>query len=709
MAREYAQDATPTREYAAAPAAQKFTPDADTVYSPEGIPLVTPSTQAAPSGAAGTAANVMTDIVSAPIRGAMATAKPVADIAKWAGFAEPNKALNQIDTGIKQQTGPISTGASFAGDVAGITSLGSALTKGAKVIPKLSTAAEWAASTPLKQSILGGAGIGTLQADPNASDALTGAATGAAAGVIGHGLFSVPGAFMAPALQRLKELEAAGFSKAQIIKDTTIGQLLGGGVQKVENFLNAIPFGGVASKINQGVKSLTSMADAEKAALTAQEKTGVDALNLTKDAEKLRKEKELEALHSDLRGRLEGFIDRRNTNLKAEEGNFHVPMINQALEHIGVKLDPKVTGTDAIRFGQDAISKAYDDALAKIGDVHIGDKIANSLTKLAEAKKKELGPDFGNRFESDVNSLINKAGDTKLLTSKQWQNSLSDLGDKSYDYITTGTASEKEYGRALKELKDHWMDAIEGQAGSAELKAANDAHSKFQAPQRAASYLSSIKKEGEFSPENLLNAIKAGTSTRRFAGGRDDLQQQATQSYKDMIAKRDQYKKVHDDLKTQHETRVAKDQELLSQSHDLADRNIKLRQDALKAKTDVTKNQLTSLVKETESHPVGNYAENRTLYNLGGMGALAGGAYGIGHLTGMTPEDQAVMAGSLIAGTRAGYSRPIQTLLKKLATAKRPELVQQAGQALKQVAPMGGLAAAENYTQQEPPKGNLPQ
>jgi hypothetical protein len=707
MAREYAPEVKSSREYATE-APQTFTPDADTTYSPEGIPLVTPSTQAAPSGAAGTAANIMTDVVSAPIRGAMGAIKPVVDIAKWAGYKEPVKALEQIDTGIKQQTGPISTAGSFAGDIAGLTGLGGVVTKGAKAVPQLKAAAEWAASTPLRQSVLGGAGIGALQAEPNASDALTGAVTGAAAGAVGTGLFKGLGAALSPALQRLKELEAQGFSREQIIKDTTIGQLLGGGIQKVENFLNAIPFGGVAPKINQGVKSLTAMADAEKAALTAQEKTGVDALNLAKDAEKLRKEKELEALHSDLKGRLEGFIDRRNANLKAEEGNFHVPMINQALQHINVKLDPNVTGTDAIRFGQDAISKAYDDALAKIGDVRIGDDIVNSLKSLAEIKKKELGPDFGNRFESDVNSLINKAGDTKLLSSKQWQNSLSDLGDKSYDYITTGTASEKEYGRALKELKDHWMDAIEGQAGSAELKAANDAHAKFQAPQRAASYLSSIKKEGEFSPENLLNAIKAGTSTRRFAGGRDDLQQQATQAYKDMIAKRDQYKKAHDSLKEQHEARVAKDKELLDQSHDIAARNIKLRQDALKAKTDVHKNQLSSMVKDVESHPVGNYAENRTLYNLAGMGALAGGGYGLGQLTGMSKEDQALLAGSLVGGTRLGYSRPIQTLLKKVATAQRPELVQQAGQALKQVAPMGGLAAAENYTAPPPKEGGLP-
>ena len=135
-----------------------------------------------------------------------------------------------------------------------------------------------------------------------------------------------------------------------------------------------------------------------------------------------------------------------------------------------------------------------------------------------------------------------------------------------------------------------------------------------------------------------------------------------------------------------------------------------MRQDALKGKTDVQKDILNQTAKDVESHPVGNYAEKRATYNLAGVGAVTGGGATANLLFGINPLLPAMLGGATIAGTNLLYNRPMQTLLKKAATAERPEWMKQAGQALKENAPLGALSAVENYesTRKKPNKGNLP-
>ena len=58
-------------------------------------------------------------------------------------------------------------------------------------------------------------------------------------------------------------------------------------------------------------------------------------------------------------------------------------------------------------------------------------------------------------------------------------------------------------------LKDKWMDLIENQVGSDLFRNANTAFSKFKIPERAAAYAKSIKAGGEFSPDELVNALLA--------------------------------------------------------------------------------------------------------------------------------------------------------------------------------------------------------
>ena len=712
MAREYATEATSGREYASEPAAQKFTPDEDTVYSPEGMPLVTPSTMQAPAGGE-TAAKVMTDVVSSPVRAGLAVAKPFADVAKWAGYGEPVEALKQADVGIKKQgpealgiQSPLSTISSLAGDLYGLKSIG---TIGSKLvapmqtaIPAIETASKWLASKPAMQSILGGAGIGVLGADPNAGSAVTEGAAGATLAGATHGLIKGLGAAADPALARLKKLEQLGYDKAQIIKDSTLGQLLGGGMQKVENFLNAIPFSGVSSKISEGVKSFKNMTEAKLSALDAQKAAGIEALDLAAQKTKADSIKALEDKHMQNATNLEIEHAQKAAQLKEEESGFHRPFVDRALSYLGpdYALKPGLKGHELLDEGQKSISKAYEDALKDIGNMRLPKQAKKELQDVVDSDVTALGGEgskLHNLLSSKVDSLLATANKGNWLSPQNWQDQLSALTKEAYKSKLSDDPFTNNYGRALDDLKEKWIGLIEDTSGSELFKNANKAFSEFKVPEKAASYVSSLKNAGEFNPNDLLRAIASESTTKRLAGGQNELQQLAQKGYAEMMAKRqaldDTVKTGKKTLAQQHEA----EKDLLKQYHDLTERNIKLRQNALKSKTDVEKDVLSKTAKDVESHPVGSYGEHRAMYNLSGVGALTGGGMAASHFLSLPPELQAALGGTLLAGTHALYNRPVQTLLKKAATAERPEWMKQVGQALKENAPLGALTAVEDY------------
>jgi hypothetical protein len=207
-------------------------------------------------------------------------------------------------------------------------------------------------------------------------------------------------------------------------------------------------------------------------------------------------------------------------------------MINRSLEPIGIKLDAGVKGTDAIKFAQDKVDEVYKAAIPKIGDVRIGDEQQNVLKKIAEDNKRKLGGEGGeyyNKFAGDVDDIIARAGDSKLISANDWHNIFKDIGEKAFDnrgFNVKGT--QVEYGKALTKLKSAWMDIIEGTPGADLIKQANSAHSLLQVPQTAAGYLKTYsEKGGEFDPKDFLRALKAEASRKKFSAGEARLQDEA--------------------------------------------------------------------------------------------------------------------------------------------------------------------------------------
>jgi hypothetical protein len=79
---------------------------------------------------------------------------------------------------------------------------------------------------------------------------------------------------------------------------------------------------------------------------------------------------------------------------------------------------------------------------------------------------------------------------------------------------------------------------------------------------------------------------------------------------------------------------------------------------------------------------------------------------------GIDPTLAAAASGATIAGTRGLYSSPIQDLLKRRAIAPRSPVTQAAGEALKENAPVAGLALVQerqrSANKDSTPTGALP-
>ena len=480
----------------------------------------------------------------------------------------------------------------------------------------------------------------------------------------------------------------------------------------------------------------------QKAALSGQAEQAGKDLSFKNQQELSARLAELEKFHAAKEAEVFAGHETKRGALAEEEKAFHKPAVEKALSNImDVKDIPaNLRGTELINFGQKQITKGYADAFKEIGNLRLTKNRIADLNSVANDYKSKLSPDLQKLLQNDIDTLVETAGKSKWLTPENWQGQLSDLSKRAYKGKTGQDVFQNNYGKALSDLKEKWMDLIEGQAGSELFKKVNQAYSEFQIPQKAGSYLTNLIKGGEPSPQDLLRAISSSISTKRLAGGENDLQKMATEGYEKIMANR---KALQDEIsKDKVNLKAAKERanELYGQAKDLAasnvkmrqeagsakakvqgedaaaklkeaqkaedkvkdlenslaNKNIKMRKEAIQAKTDVTKKGVDTAVKEATSRPGETYGEKRALYNLAGVNALTGGsAIGLGALLGIPTA--ASLAGAGIAGSRLLYAKPVQDFLKKAATFDRPQALKTLGTEMRTNAPLGALTTVQNY------------
>lgn len=802
--------------------AVKYEPEEDTVYSPEGVPLITPRT-VEPAGKKSEAAReILTDIAAAPVRAAASIVKPVATAAELLGTTALSKPLMQMDEGIKIATspeeegflgsrGPISTIASLGGDILG----GGALVKGAqkalqgaKLIPgvtekvaeygpKIEQAWDKMNLIP-KSAIAGSAGAVTQPVgiaageegygEEKAKQAFTGALAGP---VFGLGAKAV-GAMASPALQRLKDLEAQGIDIQKFIKgDSTLGQILGGGVQKLENFLSVFPFSGLKEPMKKGTAELGELGQKSKDAIQQSYKEGAkdinkavneqikqqrSALNASNKATQRNLNDEIATQRAELaiqhdnqrvansdRAKAENLAHQNataaenlshqnataaeNQALADEVSGYSIPVINRALEPLGQKLPENIKGTQAVDFTQKAISQAYEDELNRIGKIPFTKVEKDQLGAFLDPKNLKnysLKPDEKALLMQDIANLQQAAGKNRTLSGRQWQEELQRLGDKSYELRQSGSFSEREYGKALRDVKDNWMQLLENNSGSENIKNINKAHSLFQGPQRASTHLKTFLEGGDFKPEQLVAAMRTELPSKRFASGTDPLVEDAVKRYQEIAKKKADLKIAQDqrkvdmkaaqdqrkaDILAAQEERVANTRAAQrAEKSDLADLHNRRQEDISdikQARIDKASDK-KDMLREAQAEKIGNLSEAATaakedvsnliknvniegtptpvlnklgyaatispLLKAASMGAGTVGIPGAHIASSMLNP---VLAASLGIGpvTRLAYKFPMQAY-KNLATAPRSEGMKAFGEALKKQAPLGGALGA---------------
>ena len=692
----------------------KFEPQEDTTYSPEGMPLVTPTSAATPTGAGKMAQDIMADVVGAPVRAGMSLAKPVANVLNMAGVSAPQQAVKQMDTGIKEAgpevmgiKGPMGSAASLGADIWGGTKILQGLNKIAAPIasaaPSLKPVGEYIAKSPMLQSAIGGGALGILGSEKGTPlDMLEQGTIGATVGAGGQAAIHGLGKALNPQLQRLKDLEAQGIDIPKFLKESTIGQTLGGTAQKIENAIASLPFSGASSKIEAGVKNLNQMALEKQQAVDMARKQAAQGLNKGLDVSKVNRGEELLARQKVQNQRLEGNVAKMGEPLAAEEADFSRKMINEALKPSGVTLKPGVTGTDAIKAAQVVENNLYKQAIPKIGEVRIGDAQEKALNDLIAKNKHNLGgesSEYYNRFATDVQNLIAKSGDTKLLSADQWHNIFKDLGVQAQNFKGFGVkGTEAEYGLALTQLKNAWMDIIEGTPGADLIKKANQIHSALQVPQTAAGYLKSYaEKGGAFDPKDFLRALKTESSSKRFSAGEAKMQEDALNMYKSLAEKRAALKSQEEGFKTQLKDLQVQEKKALSQGNKEQYENLKRQREYLEQQAGQQKQGLKEVVEDTAQVPFGSYGQKRLAYDVAGAGLLTGGGTMLNRLAGIDPLTQGMISGGLLGSTNLLYSKPGHELIKKLATMHRPEAVKQIGAGLEAISPIAGVMGANSY------------
>jgi len=527
--------------------------------------------------------------MAAAARFGTGVARIPANLMKMVGVEEPSQFVKSVEEGAKNLTesagykGGLDSVANFGGEMV----LGGAALKAAsKFAPALEAIPGGAAmvksikESPASQAILGGMGLGAAGSSGSAYDVAKEAGLGGLFGLGGQAVASTLGHVAAPVLARYKELKGLGYSDAEILKDTTIGQLLGGNVQKLENLLSNIPLSGIPEAIQKGATSLKDTMATKIAPIFQRQKAAENVLGTSLGQFKTAEQRMLDEAKTEAQRKLGIGQTKQSTTLsdaelaaqrklqagqtgqstalddaklaaqrkleteqaaqaaalKSTQSDIHIPAVNYALKPLGIEIPGGVTGNEAMRIGQTAISDAYKNSLSSFSGLRLTKPVQDDLKSLTNTYDAGyLGKDGAELFKKDIERLIGETSKGKWLTPDNWQRSLSNLSKEAYQM----RQKDPRYSKALYELKDKWMDVIEGQVGSDLFKAANTAFSKFKVPERAAAYASSIKAGGEFSPNELINALKAEMNTKRLAGGEDELQQLAVGAYNKMVGQRE--------------------------------------------------------------------------------------------------------------------------------------------------------------------------
>lgn len=204
--------------------------------------------------------------------------------------------------------------------------------------------------------------------------------------------------------------------------------------------------------------------------------------------------------------------------------DFQRATINQALDPIGASLPRNVAaGNESIRAAGNAISKAYDDILARVPIVHKDQAFAAGIEALVP--KAKTNPDVWRKFEpilDDVLDQFETVKGTSAVTGRKLKQIDSELARQARGYATSEDFDKRELAQHISELRTTLMESVERQYPdeAVNIRNANSAYAMLTRIEQAAS--ARRGSEGRFTPGDLLGAVRSqagGVRRRQFARG----------------------------------------------------------------------------------------------------------------------------------------------------------------------------------------------
>ena len=201
--------------------------------------------------------------------------------------------------------------------------------------------------------------------------------------------------------------------------------------------------------------------------------------------------------------------------------------INRSLAPIGDKLPAGTAGRDAISYAESSISKAYNDALSKVGSVRPDAQFAADMQNLAQLTQN-LPKSMGDQFLSILRNEVASRMQGGAITGEGFKAAESNLGNIARSYVRSPDADQRVLGQAIQQAQTNLRSMLQRAAPpdvSQGIANANAAFANFLRPQRAASMVGA--EGGIFTPEQLASAVKALDPSKRnssYAAGRALMQ-----------------------------------------------------------------------------------------------------------------------------------------------------------------------------------------
>lgn len=190
---------------------------------------------------------------------------------------------------------------------------------------------------------------------------------------------------------------------------------------------------------------------------------------------------------------------------------FQRGALNKALSPIGLALPKGLQGREALQFTENALKSQYDDTLNRIGAVIPDEKYASKMANLEDlVTNMKMPKDKKMEFYAVLDTIKQSRDNNGVMTSQAYKDLESELGRVSSDLYGSKNIFDRRMAPAVKQAREELKNMLERQAGqeAKELQNVNRAWANFKPSQRAMASLGA--EEGNFTPAQLLNAVKAG-------------------------------------------------------------------------------------------------------------------------------------------------------------------------------------------------------